>query len=147
MIIRNFDNKMVKLDSTQKQLVLNNLDENGELSCIRAFKAAKLMGIKPKNMAQIAKDMNIKITNCELGVFGKLKFSQMNDDIYNTLAKNSANNKKVQCEIAWKLAQEKGSTLKKVGSSIKNSDIKVTHCQLGIFYDEEFDKFDKVRKK
>ncbi len=137
---------MVKLDSTQKQLVFNNLDENGELSCIKAFKAAKMMGIKPKHMAQIAKDLNIKITNCELGVFGKLKFTDRNDAIYNKLSKNSKENKKVQCEIAWKLAQEKGSTLKKVGASIKNSDIKVTHCQLGCFYDEEFEDFDKVRE-
>jgi len=137
---------MLKLDSTQTELVLTNLDENGELSCIKAFKVAKLIGMKPKDMAHVAKAMNIKITNCELGVFGKLKFSQMNEDIYDTLAKGSQENKKVECEIAWKLAQEKGATLKKVGSSIKNSDLRVTHCQLGVFYDEEFDKFQKVRK-
>lgn len=136
---------MLKLDSTQTQLVLTNLDQNGELSCIKAFKVAKLIGMKPKDMAEVARTMNIKITNCELGVFGKLKFTQMNEDIYNTLSKDSHDSKKVECEIAWKLAQEKGKTIKKVGSSIRNSDLKVTHCQLGIFYDEEFEQFQKAR--
>ena len=136
---------MNKLDSIQTDLVMTNLNENGELSCLKAFKVAKLIGVRPKDMAQIAKNMDIKIVNCELGVFGKLQFSQVNEDIYNTLAKGSQENKKVDCEIAWKLAQEKGSTLKKVASSIKNSDLKVTHCQLGIFYDEEFEQFERAR--
>lgn len=137
---------MTKLDSIQTDLVMTNLDKNGNLPCLKAFKVAKLIGVKPKEMAAIVKNMNIKISNCELGVFGKLQFSDVNDDIYTKLSKNSHENKKVDCEIAWKLAQEKGSTLKKVASSIKNSDLKVTHCQLGIFYDEEFENFDKVRE-
>jgi len=136
---------MIKLDSIQTDLVQTNLNENGELSCIKAFKVAKLIGMKPSDMAEVAKAMNIKITNCELGVFGKLQFKQMNEDIYDTLVKGSQENKKVNCEIAWKLAQEKGSTLKKVGASIKNSDLKVTHCQLGVFYDEEYENFERAR--
>ena len=136
---------MAKLDSIQTDLVMTNLDSNGNLPCIKAFKVARLIGVKPKDMAQIAKDMNIKISNCELGVFGKLQFSSANEDIYNKLSSNSSENKKVNCEIAWKLAQEKGSTLKKVASSIKNTDLKVTHCQLGVFYDEEYENFDRVR--
>lgn len=136
---------MIKLDSIQTDLVLTNLDSNGELPCLKAFKVAKLIGMKPKDMAAVTKSMNIKISNCELGVFGKLQFSQVNDEIYDTLAKGSQENKKVECEIAWKLAQEKGATLKKVGASIKNSDLKVTHCQLGCFYDEEYEKFERAR--
>jgi len=136
---------MIKLDSIQTDLVLTNLNENGELSCIKAFKVAKLIGMKPKDMAEVAKSMDIKITNCELGVFGKLQFTQMNEDIYDTLVQGSQDNKKVNCEIAWKLAQEKGSTLKKVGASFKHSDLKVTHCQLGVFYDEEYESFERAR--
>lgn len=133
---------MKKLDNIQTQLLLTNLDEEGKLSCLKAFKVARLIGMKPRDMAKIAKNMNIEITNCELGVFGKLKFSDMHDDIYNSLKRNTKDNKKVECEIAWKEAQNKGATLKKVGSTIKNSDIKVTHCQLGCFYDEEYESFE-----
>ncbi len=131
---------MKKLDNIQTDLLMTNLDDDGKLSCLKAFKVARLIGIKPKDMATIAQSLNITITNCELGVFGKLKFSEMDDNIYNALTQNTSKNKKIECEIAWKEAQTKGVTLKKVGSTIKNSDIKVTHCQLGCFYDEEFEE-------
>lgn len=134
---------MKKLDTVQTDLLMTNLDKEGKLSCIKAFKVAKLIGIKPKDMAQITKNLDIEITNCELGVFGKLHFTELDDHIYNRLERNTTKNKKLECEIAWREARNKGSNLKKVGSAIKHSDIKVTHCQLGCFYDEEFEKFEK----
>ena len=127
---------MIKLDSTQTDLVLTNLDASGALSCVKAFKVAKLIGMEPKNIAQIAKDMNIKITNCELGVFGKLEFNDMNEDIYDILKKRS-NNSKIECEVAWKIAQEKGQAINQVGSTIKNSNLKVSKCQIGCFQEED----------
>ena len=127
---------MIKLDSIQTDLVLTNLDENGALSCINAFKVAKLIGMEPKNIAQIARDMKIKITNCELGVFGKLEFNEMNEDIFNLLKKRS-NNSKIDCEVAWKISQEKGQAINRIGSAIKESDLKVSNCQLGCFKEEE----------
>ncbi|QDF28582.1 ModE family transcriptional regulator [Halarcobacter anaerophilus] len=133
---------MKKLDDTQMDLLMTNLDEDGKLSCLKAFKVARLIGVKPKEMDAITKSLNIKITNCELGVFGKLRFTDLDDNIYNKLSENFNQNKKVECEVAWHAAREKGASLKKVGSTINNSDIKVTHCQLGCFYDEEYEKYD-----
>jgi hypothetical protein len=127
---------MIKLDSTQTDLVLTNLDENGSLSCVKAFKVAKLIGMEPKNIAQIARDMDIKITNCELGVFGKLEFNDMNEDIYDILKKRS-HDSKIECEIAWKIAQEKGQSINQIGSTIKNSNLKVSKCQIGCFQEED----------
>ncbi|WP_044415367.1 hypothetical protein [Halarcobacter anaerophilus] len=133
---------MKNLDDTQMDLLMTNLDEDGKLSCLKAFKVARLIGVKPKEMDAITKSLNIKITNCELGVFGKLRFTDLDDNIYNKLSENFNQNKKVECEVAWHAAREKGASLKKVGSTINNSDIKVTHCQLGCFYDEEYEKYD-----
>ena len=127
---------MNKLDSIQTDLVLTNLDENGALSCINAFKVAKLIGMEPKNIAQIAREMKIKITNCELGVFGKLEFNDMNDDIFDLLKKRSTNSK-IECEVAWKISQEKGKAINSIGSSVKNSGLKVSNCQLGCFKEED----------
>lgn len=133
---------MKRLDATQKDLLFTNLDDDGKLSCLKAFKVARLIGVKPKEMDHITKAYDIKITNCELGVFGKLDFSDMDENIYNKLSRNFAHDKKIDCEVAWYTAREKGASLKKVGSTINNSDIKVTHCQLGCFYDEEFEHYD-----
>lgn len=133
---------MKKLDNIQTDLLLTNLDEEGKLSCLKAFKVARLIGVKPKEMDTITKSMNIKITNCELGVFGKLDFLEKEDNIYDNLSRSFAHGKKVECEVAWYIARGKGRSLKKVGSTINSSDIKVTHCQLGCFYDEEFEHYD-----
>ncbi len=133
---------MKKLDSTQLDLLFTNLDEEGKLSCLKAFKVAKLIGVAPKDMAKITKSLNIKITNCELGVFGKLTFADIDDKVYDKLSQNFNRGKKIECEVAWYTARQKGSSLKKVGSTINKSGIKVTHCQLGCFYDEEFEKYD-----
>ncbi len=133
---------MKKLDNTQLNLLLTNLDEKGKLSCLKAFKVARLIGVQPKEMDNITKSLNIKITNCELGVFGKLHFTEKDDKVYDKLSQNFNLGKKVECEIAWYAARDKGLSLRKVGSTINKSDIKVTHCQLGCFYDEEFEKYD-----
>ena len=122
---------MSRLDEVQKELLMTNLDEDGKLSCLKAFKVARLIGKHPKEMASITNELGIKITNCELGVFGKLKFHAFEENIYNNLKRNFTYNKQVECKILWDEART--STLRKVGSTVKASDIDVVHCQLGCF--------------
>jgi len=121
----------MKLDSIQTNLVMNNLDEEGKLTCLKAFKVARLIGKKPSEMALVTKDLNIKITNCELGVFGKLKFNDADFTLYKNMSNKLDINKKIECKSAWNYAQK--STLRNVGSTTKNTDIEVTYCQLGCF--------------
>lgn len=122
---------MSSLDDIQKELLMTNLDEDGKLSCLKAFKVARLIGKHPKEMAKITSEFDIEITNCELGVFGKLKFKSPDEKVYNRLQENYMGHKKLECKVLWDEAQR--FTLKTVGSTVKNSDIEVTHCQLGIF--------------
>ncbi|MGE3299748.1 MAG: ModE family transcriptional regulator [Arcobacter sp.] len=125
------DNVVVELDNIQKELLLTNLDEEGKLSCLKAFKVARLIGRKPIEMRAITKSMGIKITNCELGVFGKLKFEDPSAVIYNRLKRNYMGHETLECKVLWDEA--KRSKLKTVGATVKNSDIQVSHCQLGCF--------------
>jgi putative ubiquitin-RnfH superfamily antitoxin RatB of RatAB toxin-antitoxin module len=125
------DNITIQLDNIQKELLMTNLDEEGKLSCLKAFKVARLIGKQPKQMSAITKTLGIKITNCELGVFGKLKFQDPNIQIYNRLKQNYMGHKTLDCKVLWDEAKK--STLKTIGSTVKNSDIEVSHCQLGCF--------------
>ena len=129
--MHNINDVDVNLDNTQKELLFTNLDEEGKLSCLKAFKVARLIGRKPIEMAAITKNLGIKITNCELGVFGKLKFKDPYVDVYNRLQQNYMGHKTLECKVLWD--EDQKSTLNIVGSTVKNSDIKVTHCQLGVF--------------
>ena len=119
------------LDKTQKELILSNLDNNGKLSCLKAFKVARLIGIKPIEMSDACHSINIKISNCELGVFGKIVFQDAETAIYSKVKQNFTQDKDIKCKTLWYLAQE--SSLRRVGNTVKNSDIEVTHCQLGCF--------------
>ena len=121
----------IKLDETQKKLVLTNLDSEGKLSCLKAFKVSRLIGVKPIEMSDACKSLGVKITNCELGVFGKIKFQNPETAIYSKIKQNFTQDKDVSCKTLWYIAQE--SSLRRVGKTVKNSDIEVTHCQLGCF--------------
>ncbi|QKF66702.1 hypothetical protein AVENP_1147 [Arcobacter venerupis] len=128
---KNEDSVGVELDNIQKEFLLTNLDEDGKLSCLKAFKVARLIGRKPIEMNSIIQSMGLEITNCELGVFGKLKFKDPNIQVYNRLKQNYMGHETLECRVLWDEA--KRSNLKTVGSTVKNSDIKVSHCQLGCF--------------
>ena len=125
------DNVVVELDNIQKELLLTNLDEEGKLSCLKAFKVARLIGRKPIEMSAITKSMDIKITNCQLGVFGKLEFKNKSEKVYDRIKQNHIEYKILECKVLWYEAQK--STLKIIGSTVKNSDIEVINCQLGCF--------------
>lgn len=122
---------IIHLDETQKNFILTNLDENGKLSCLKAFKVSRLINLKELQMSDACKSINVKITNCELGVFGKLKFKEAETAIYHKISKNFTQDTEISCKKLWHQAQS--STLKRVGSTVKNSDIEVTYCQLGCF--------------
>ncbi|WP_321315245.1 ModE family transcriptional regulator [Halarcobacter sp.] len=123
--------KKIELDETQKELILTNLDNDGKLSCLKAFKVSRLIGLKPIDMSDACKGVGVKITNCELGVFGKIKFQDPETAIYSKIKQNFTQDRDVSCKTLWFIAQE--SSLRRVGNTVKNSDIEVTHCQLGCF--------------
>lgn len=135
--------KNILLDNTQKQYILENLDPDGRLSCLKSFKVSRLIGLKPIDMSDACKSIGIKISNCELGVFGKLEFEEASTEVYNDIATKFEENTDVSCKNIWKSAEK--STLKKVGSTVKNSDIEVTHCQLGCFHERKEKRLDKAQ--
>ena len=124
-----------KIDDSQKELIMTNLDEDGKLSCLKAFKVARLIGREPKEMSGITKSLGLKITNCELGVFGKIKFQEPNMSVYNKLEENYNGKKKLECEILWEEAKK--TSLNTVGSTIKGTNLDVVHCQLGCFREKK----------
>ncbi|WP_321778574.1 ModE family transcriptional regulator [Sulfurimonas sp.] len=90
---------------------------NSSISCLDGFKLAKKLNVNPMEIADICKKENIKIDNCELGVFGTHKFSEKNEEIYNQLLNIADDKNRVPCLDAWKLAQN--YSLNKVGSTTK----------------------------
>jgi len=142
-----------KLSSKVQEVLEQNLDEKGDLTCAKAFKVARLIPCEPKEMANISKSLDIKISACRLGIFGDLGFGTANqellkkikNDIEADLKKDAKEdekqekiNYKITCEKAWEYAKQ--SSLKEVGATLKNSDIKISTCQLGCFGNKKKDK-------
>ncbi|PRM93474.1 ModE family transcriptional regulator [Arcobacter cryaerophilus gv. occultus] len=128
------DNLEFILSDEQRKIVFENLDDNKKLSCLKAFKVAKKMKVQAKDMSAITKSLGVKITDCELGVFGSLDFLAKNEEIYNRL-KKSYKEQRIPCKNLWQEA--KSSSLRVVGSTVKNSDIEVSYCQLGCFREKK----------
>jgi hypothetical protein len=129
------DNTNIKLDKLQQSIVRKNLDDDGRLSCIKAFSVARKIGHNLLDMSAITKSMNISISSCELGVFGKLEFTPSNKIIYDDLEESYNGIKRLDCKLYWESARE--YTLRKVGSTVKHSDFEVINCQLGCFKEKK----------
>ncbi len=129
------DNTKIELNELQKSIIKNNLEDDGKLSCIKAFSVAKKIGHDLLDMSAITKSMDISISNCELGVFGKLNFSPAEKIIYDDLEQSYGDVKKLDCHLYWELAKK--YSLRKVGSTVKHSDFEVINCQLGCFREKK----------
>lgn len=123
--------KEISLKAEQKEIILKNLNEEGKLPCLKAFKVARKIGLESLEMSDACKSLDIKITDCELGVFGKLDFNNAEEEIYKNFEEYFLEEKDIECKVLWDLAQK--SSLRRVGSTVKNSDAEVINCQLGCF--------------
>jgi hypothetical protein len=117
--------------SKEIDIISKYLDENGKLPCIKGFVIASKLGVSPCEIDAITKELGIRVTDCELGVFGNLEFLDKDEEIYSQIIKKANESKQIECKTLWDEA--KNSSLKMVGSTVKNSDIEVVYCQLGCF--------------
>lgn len=115
--------------------ILKNLNEKGRLDCSSAFKLAKKFALEPKELANIANDMQIKIDNCELGQFGSLPKDEADVEILHKLEFKLDDKRRIFCKDARELA--KGVGLKKIRSTLKEYKIDVKYCELGCFKEKK----------
>lgn len=121
----------VELNQTERELILDNLNEDGKLPCVKALQLARNLKIDSHAMLDITDDLKVKIGECELGVFGKKELGAVDHELYKKIESYSDENKKVTCTKLWEEAQN--SNMKKVRSTVEQTDIFVTYCQLGCF--------------
>lgn len=119
------------LTMSQKSMVLENVNEQGKIPCIKALQVAKLLKIEPKEMLSITDSLGVKIGQCELGVFGDKELGEVDSELYSKISTYATKDKKVECVKLWEEA--KLSNMKKVRSTVKQTDLFVTYCQLGCF--------------
>jgi molybdate transport repressor ModE-like protein len=119
-----------------KELIKKYVNEENKLTCAKAYVVAKKAGAQPIIVGKAADEMGIRITDCGLGQFGKLDFTENYEkEIIDELQQIADEKNRIFCKDARKLAQK--YNLKKVRSAIKDNGFEVIYCELGVFKEKK----------
>jgi hypothetical protein len=114
---------------------------NGRLPCSRAFAIAEEHGLSPRAVGDEATRQSIKISRCQLGLFGYDDLEErrivkpaaevsgeLKEVISSRLVKG-----KVPCRVAWEVASERKFTKIEIAGAIETLGLRISSCQLGCF--------------
>ncbi len=114
---------------------------NGRLPCSWAFAIAEEHGLSPRAIGNEATRQSIKISRCQLGLFGYDDLGERR--IVKPAAEVSGALKevissrlvegKVPCRVAWEIASERKLKKIEVASAIETLGLRISDCQLGCF--------------
>ena len=116
---------------------------DGELPCAQAFKVAGKLGIAPLEVGLTADDADVRLSRCQLGLFGYGPKAEGKHRIVKPMGDVSAEVKEaieaategkgITCQMAWEIASNLGLPRMHVSSACETLAVKITICQLGAF--------------
>jgi len=124
--------------------IKSNLGDDGQLSCASAHKVAEVLGADPTQVGDEANSIDIRITRCQLGLFGFAPKKGMPgykvvnkldspDETILAAVKEAAAEGSASCLELWRIAKEHNISRLEIGNYAETLDTKVTPCQLGCF--------------
>jgi hypothetical protein len=122
----------------------SSLDKDGQLHCAEAHKIAEQLGVKPLFLGEQADAIGIRISRCQLGLFGYtpkkgtpgfrvVKKLSNPPDAASAAVLKAAEHGRIPCLSLWRLAREYGLTKRDMGNIAETLDLKIAGCQLGCF--------------
>jgi hypothetical protein len=130
------------MDKQVHQAMLDRL-EDGRLPCNQAFAIAHILGVDPLTVGQGANEADIRISRCQLGLFGygpkaegKHKIVVPMDDVPERLAarlRAAADGPGITCAAIWQVADGLGYKRIVASSAVEAMGLQVSRCQLGCF--------------
>jgi hypothetical protein len=124
-----------------RETAIQDAQEGGKLPCATAHRLCRENSWSPSQLGEEANRLTVKITFCQLGLFGYKafgqkgpvqRFSQVPDDVAAAITAVSADGK-VPCDALWKIAEQRGLPRVAIGCAAETLDLKVSPCQLGCF--------------
>jgi hypothetical protein len=111
----------------------------GKLPCAVAFKIAEETGVSPAEVGINLDLLEIKLSKCQIGIFGYEKdskivkaISAVSEDLEKAVRENLKDGK-LACREAWNIAERLGIGKIDVSSACDGLGIKISPCQLGAF--------------
>jgi len=113
---------------------------DGKLPCARAFALAEKIGVNPIDIGRVATEESIKISHCQLGLFGypdgERPVQEMKDRVTDELrlaVTARLVDGKLPCVVAWQIASDLKIPKMYVSAAAEELNIRVRACQLGCF--------------
>lgn len=129
---------MTETKSLLDKEIMNNAKDN-ELSCTTAFEIAGRLNILPKDVGEAADRLNIRLVNCQLGLFGYkpnkkiVKAMKTVSEELKAVIHKSLDGGKLSCARSWEIADKLDISRFSVSCSCETLGIKIKDCQLGAF--------------
>ncbi|MBW1693892.1 MAG: hypothetical protein JRJ41_07005 [Deltaproteobacteria bacterium] len=113
--------------------------KDGKMSCTVAFEIAGEQNISPDKIGITIDLLNIKMTKCQLGLFGykpkkkMLKLSSLADPDIEDAISEALVEGRLSCKHAWNISSRLNANKITVSSTCEFLGIKINDCQLGAF--------------
>ncbi len=121
--------------------VVRSAERDGGLPCAVVFSLAARLGQSPAAIRYAADETSVKITLCQLGLFGYdafgerrwvHKFAALPQRLEQEVA-DALVDGKLPCASAWSLAERWGVPRPVVGWAAQTLGLSIGPCQLGLF--------------
>ena len=109
------------------------------MPCALAFEIATRLNVTPAEVGVTSDLLNLKISKCQMGLFGYHPESRVVDCKKEPEAPMKEalmavqTNQRISCETAWKIAADRKVGKIAVGNACEAMGIKIKFCQLGTF--------------
>lgn len=113
--------------------------QDGQLRCATAFRIAEDVGVAPLAVGRAADDLNVRLTRCQLGLFGygeQKSVTEQADEITSELEQAIREGLilgRLPCAVAWAVAARFGIPKLHVANAAERLEIRLGQCQLGAF--------------
>ena len=111
----------------------------GRLPCASAFRVARRLGVRPQQVGEVADELAVKISRCQLGLFGywpkgkPLEPVQEVEGGLEARIRGGVVEGGLPCVAAWDIAGELTMKRIDVARAAESLGIRITQCQLGCF--------------
>ncbi len=125
------------------QSIHRHLDADGKLTCAAAFRVAAETGVPPEVVGQAADEAGIRLTRCQLGLFGYGPKATGEHKIVTAMGNvppaleqaigERLDEGRLPCASAWEIASSLRIAKMEVAAAAEALGIKIVRCQLGAF--------------
>lgn len=124
------------------QAIMERLEE-GQLPCAEAHAVARHFDLDPLSVGLAADDAGIRISHCQLGLFGygpksegKHKIVQPMENVPDELAarlRAAVHGSGITCADVWAIADDLEISRLEASNAVEALGLRVSRCQLGCF--------------